>query len=265
MTQLVVEKRAVDQSSTTGLADRVSLYGRKEISEVIANLIAERKHWETNEFASSNKRKYQILQSCYVLYKDMVGITAEKLALKRAFNKHCEELGLEFKDSTHLMVRVVTAVFGNQDRRRVSSYAKALRIAAEKNIGSMDIPKFLSDAGGVEEVRREGKTVRVNIKEKAKVGLTLMQGKTLAQAQSDALNAEFDEAAYDGAALLMSTREVDGSFHIKYVLQNGVLITSALAHLPTLLKDKEALKAEEQKAANDEAIRAVAIKEAQAA
>ena len=92
-----------------------------------------------------------------------------------------------------------------------------------------------------------------------------MQGKTLAKAQSDALNAEFDEAAYDGAALLMSTREVDGSFHIKYVLQNGVLITSALAHLPTLLKDKEALKAEEQKAANDEAIRAVAIQEAQAA
>ena len=63
----------------------------------------------------------------------------------------------------------------------------------------------------------------------------------------------------------MSTREVDGSFRIKYVLQNGVLITSALAHLPTLLKDKEALKAEEQKAANDEAIRAEAIKEAQAA
>ena len=265
MTQLVAETRAVDQSSTTGLADRVSLYGRKEISEVISNLIAERKHWETNEFASSNKRKYQILQSCYVLYKDMVGITVEKLALKRAFNKHCEELGFEFKDSTHLMVRVVTAVFGNQDRRRVSSYAKALRIAAEKNIGSMDIPKFLSDAGGIEEVRREGKTVRVNIKEKAKIGLTLMQGKTLAQVQGDALNAEFDEAAYDGAALLISTREVDGSFHIKYVLQNGVLITSALAHLPTLLKDKEALKAEEQKAANDEAIRAVAIQEAQAA
>ena len=62
--------------------------------------------------------------------------------------------------------------------------------------------------------------------------------------------------------LLLSTREVDGSFQIKYVIQNGVLITSALAHLPSLLKEKEALKAEEQKAANDDQVRSEAINQA---
>jgi squalene cyclase len=126
----------------------------------------------------------------------------------------------------------------------------------------LDIPKFLSDAGGVEEIRRESKSTKANTKEKAAVGLTLMESKALASAQSDALNAVFDEAAYEGAVLLLSTRKVDGSFQIKYVIQNGVLITSALAHLPALLKEKEALKAEEQKAANDDQVRSEAINQA---
>jgi len=191
----------------------------------------------------------------------MAGVSSEKLALKRAFNKYCEERGFNFKDSTHLMVKVVTCVFGNENRRRTSSYAKALRIAAEKRIGSLDIPKFLTEAGGIEELRRESKA-KVSVKDKAKLGLPLMACSALGVVQSDALNAVFDEAAYDGAVLLMSTREVDGSFQIKHLIQSGVLVTSALAHLPTLLKEKEALKAEEQKAANDDQVRSKAINQA---
>jgi len=260
----VLDAIKVETNVTSDLAEKVSLNNRKEIGDVVDRLIAERKSWQSNEFARSNQRLYQILQSCYILYKDMSGVTGEKLALKRAFNKYCDELGCNFKDSTHLMVKVVRCVFGD-DRRRASSYAKVLRIAADKHIGALDIPQFLSDAGGVEEIRRESKSSKANIKEKAAVGLTLMESKALASTQSDALNAVFDEAAYDGAVLLMSTREVDGSFQIKYVLQNGVLITSALAHLPALLEEKEALKAEEQKAANDDQVRSEAINQALAA
>jgi hypothetical protein len=261
----VLEKPQTATLTVSDLALKVSSNTQKEIGAVVDRLIADRKHWEANEFSSSNQRKYQILQSCHILYKSMAGVTGEKLALKRAFNHYCKEHGYNFKDSTHLMVKVVTCVFGNENRRRVSSYAKALRVAIEKGIGSMDIPKFLSDSGGVEEIRRESKSPKSNSKEKAQIGLTLMDSKSLGSAQSDALNASFDEAAYNGAVLLMSTREVDGSFQIKYVLQNGVLITGALAHLPTLLKEKEDLKAEEQKAANDEQARSEAVNQAVAA
>jgi len=258
----VLDAIRVETNTTSDLAEKVSLNNRKEIGDVVDRLIAERKSWQSNEFARSNQRLYQILQSCYGLYKDMSGVTGEKLALKRAFNKYCDELGCNFKDSTHLMVKVVSCVFGSDNRRRTSSYAKVLRIAAEKRVVTLDIPKFLSDAGGVEEIRRESKSTKANTKEKAAVGLTLMESKALASAQSDALNAVFDEAAYEGAVLLLSTRKVDGSFQIKYVIQNGVLITSALAHLPALLKEKEALKAEEQKAANDDQVRSKAINQA---
>ena len=260
----VLDKEKVASQATSDLANKVSQNTQKEIGAVVDSLIAERKHWEHNEFASSNQRKYQILQNCYVLYKSMAGVSSEKLALKRAFNKYCQERGYNFKDSTHLMAKVVTCVFGNENRRRVSSYAKALRIANEKRIGSLDIPTFLKEAGGIEELRREA-SAKVSVKDKAKLGLPLMANPALGVVQSDALNAVFDEAAYDGAVLLMSTREVDGSFQVKHLIQSGVLVTSALAHLPTLLKEKEATKAEEAKAANDEQARSEAVDQAVAA
>jgi len=260
----VLDAVKVESNTTSDLAEKVSMNNRKQIGAVVDKLIAERKSWQSNEYALSNQRLYQLLQSCYVLYKEIAGVSAEKLALKRAFLGHCVDLGYKFKDSTHLMYKVVACVFSEANKRRVSSYAKALRIANENAIGSIDIPKFLSDAGGIEEVRRNTKS-KASVKDKAKLGLPLMDGPTLASVQSDALNALFDEAAYDGAVLLMSTREVNGSFSIKHVIQSGVLVTSALAHLPTLLKDKKALQEAEDKAANDESARSEAIQDAIAA
>jgi len=137
----VLDAIRVETNTTSDLAEKVSLNNRKEIGDVVDRLIAERKSWQSNEFARSNQRLYQILQSCYGLYKDMSGVTGEKLALKRAFNKYCDELGCNFKDSTHLMVKVVSCVFGSDNRRRTSSYAKVLRIAAEKRVVTLDIPK----------------------------------------------------------------------------------------------------------------------------
>ena len=115
----VLDKEKVASQATSDLANKVSQNTQKEIGAVVDGLIAERKHWEANEFASSNQRKYQILQNCYVLNKSMAGVSSEKLALKRAFNKYCEERGFKFKDSTHLMYKVVACVFGEQNKRRV--------------------------------------------------------------------------------------------------------------------------------------------------
>ena len=102
----VLDKEKVASQATSDLANKVSQNTQKEIGAVVDGLIAERKHWEANEFTSSNQRKYQILQDCYVLNKSMAGVSSEKLALKRAFNKYCEERGFKFKDSTHLITQL---------------------------------------------------------------------------------------------------------------------------------------------------------------
>jgi hypothetical protein len=263
MSTEALEKKEVKEITTSigNLSIKVSDGARTSISKAFDLLIKERKDWQSNEYLASNTRLYGICQNCYAMYQEMKGVTGEKLALKRAFNSYASDMGLNFKESTHLMVKIVRVVFGD-NLRRVSTYARALRIAEEKKTSVIDIPRFLQDAGGIEEVRRESKSSKKSKSDKKDKGLQLMKVKSLAEVQSDALNGNFDEGAYEGAVVLMSTREADGSFQIKHVIQNGAIITNSLIHLVSLNKEElEKAKVEEQ-AANDEVSRDEAIKQA---
>lgn len=256
-----LELTKVAADATPKLSVRIGNKTKDEIKTAFDGLILQRKNWEQNEFARSNKRLYEIFQACYALYLEMKGVTAEKLSLKRAFNSYCTDNGVKYKDSTHLMVKIVRCVFGD-DRRRVSAYATALRIADEQLIPSSGIPEFFRNAGGFEEVRRKKNPNALDIEAKKTQGLLLMSSPSLGELHNDRLNAVFDEAAYEGAVLLMSTREPDGSFQVKYVLQNGSLITSALVHLIALNKEQQAKKKVEQEAANDAKVRDQAVQQA---
>ena len=101
---LEVPKVAVDP--TPKLSIRVGDKTKHEIKTAFDGLISERKNWEQNEYARSNQKLYEIFQKCYALYLEMKGVTAEKLALKRAFNTYCTDNGVKYKDSTHLMVKI---------------------------------------------------------------------------------------------------------------------------------------------------------------
>ncbi len=253
-TTTVLEK---DLDAVEHLASKIGDNTKNEIKTAFDYMIAERKNWQENEYARSTQRLYEILQQCYAMYHEMKGVSAEKLAMKRAFNSYCTDIGVNFNDSTHLMTKIVRCVFGD-DRRRVSAYALALRIADEQKTSVLDIPKYFTEAGGYEEVRRNN-TNKANKADKKAQGLSLMSTPSLGSVTSDALNAAFDEGNYDGAVLLMSTREPDGSFQVKYVIQQGTIVTSALAHLVTLTKDKQEKVNTETKAANDENMRDKAI------
>ena len=257
---LEVPKVATD--TTLKLSVRVGDKTKHEIKTAFDGLISERKSWEQNEFARSNQKLYEIFQKCYALYLEMKGVTAEKLALKRAFNAYCTDNGVTYKDSTHLMVKICRVVFGSNDRRRISAYATALRIADEQKTPSSGIPEFFSNAGGFEEVRRKKSPNGLTMEAKKNQGLVLMSAPSIGMLHNDSLNAVFDEAAYEGAVLLMSTREPDGSFQIKYVLQNGSLITNALVHLVTLDKEQQTKRKDEQEAANDASVRDQAVQQA---
>ena len=70
----VLDAVKVTTPVSSDLAVQVSINTQKQIGEVVDRLIADRKHWEAHEFASSNQRKYGLLQSCHILYKSMAEI-----------------------------------------------------------------------------------------------------------------------------------------------------------------------------------------------
>jgi hypothetical protein len=256
----VLEKE--EQITSIGkLAVKVGDDAKTSIKNAFDLMIKERISWQDNEYLASNTRLYAICQHCYAMYHEMKGVTGEKLALKRAFNSYCGDLGLNFKESTHLMVKIVRVVFGD-NLRRASTYARALRVASEKNISVIDIPKYFQNAGGIEEVHRDNSSDKKAKTDKKEQGFRLMKTKSLAEVKSDALNTQFDDGSYEGAVLLLSTRESDGSFQIKYVVQNGAIITNSLIHIVGLNKEKQEKDKVEENAANDDLTRDEAIKHA---
>jgi hypothetical protein len=154
-------------------------------------------------------------------------------------------------------------VFGD-DRRRVSNYGRVLLIAAEKNIYSSDFISFIEECGGVEEVRRDKKLGK-SPADRAKTGKASLHGEVLGSVSSDLLNSKFDASAYTDAVLLLATREDDGSFAIRRVIQNSTVITNAFASLAAEVKKENEKTEVEKTAVSDMQLRDDAIDAALAA
>ena len=261
MDQIAEVTEKVDGQVVTNLVEKITQDSQISVGAVVNNLIAERKAWQTQDLTRSNERLYGILQSCYILFQSMNSIKTEAMALKKGFLEFCKQQGCGFKDNTHLMTKVVQCVFGD-DRRRVSAYALALRAAAELKVAHMDIPQFFRDKGGVEEVRRERSPNHKTAKDKAAIGQTVMEGGILASFHSDTLAGQFQASEYNGSLILLSTRESDGSFAVRRLVQNGTAITAVLASLAHSVAQEQQAKAPATKAANDDQSRDIAIKQA---
>ncbi|NBP40273.1 MAG: hypothetical protein EBV34_17890, partial [Betaproteobacteria bacterium] len=81
---------------------------------------------------------------------------------------------------------------------------------------------------------------------------------------SDTLNANFNSQSLEEGVVLLATREDDGSFAVRRVVQNQAVVNSALAAFATAGAEKakaeaiakEQLAVEEQRAAARAALRA---------
>lgn len=260
MDQVIAVKEKVDGQVVTNLVEKITLDSQASVGVVVNNLIAERKAWQEQDLSRSNERLYGILQSCYVLFQSMNSIKPDAMAIKKGFSNYCLQQGWDFKENTHLMTKVVQCVFGD-NRRRVSAYALALRVALEEKTSSMDIPRYFRDAGGIEEVRRKRSPNHKTAKDKAKIGIIAMDDRILASFHSDTLASKFQASEYNGAMILLSTRETDGSFAVRRLVQNGSAITAVLSSLASMVTKEQQEKALATKAANDDQVRDTAIKD----
>ena len=259
MDQVSIEEKAAPQA-VKSLVVELTQTAIKSVKTAFDVLIAQRMDWEVSELTRSNERLYEILQSCYALYNSMDSTSSSAMGLKSAFKEYYKEQYPTAKADAPLITRIVRAVFGHE-RRLVSAYSIALREAADKKIGVLDIPQFFRSAGGVEQVRRTRSPNHKTAKEKAGIGSLALNGKILASVQSDDLAANFKAVDYEGSVILLSTHEANGSFAIRRVVQSGSAITAVLSSLANSMKEESEKKIPEQKASNDDSMRDEAISE----
>lgn len=230
----------------------------RAVGEAIDQLISERVHWENNELANSNETLYALLQHCYSLNNAMSGSDFTAKALRKGMSNYIQQKGYQFKESSPLITKIVKCVFG-VDRRRVNAYSSALRVAIAERVAVMNLPKFFKDKGGIEEVRRQSTSGKAKtMKDKVELGRAVLESDVLAKVQSDTLNKNFSNDSLEEGVVLLATREDDGSFAIRRVVQSNSAVKSALAACASVGQDKEKAKQFEDEQKAIEAERAAA-------
>ena len=211
----------------------------KAIGDAIDELVTQRISWENNELTNANEALYGLLQHCYSLNNAMSGADTTAKALRKGLANYIANKKYIFTDSTPLITKVVKCVFG-VDRRRVNAYSTALRVAITKKKSVIELPKFFREQGGIEEVRRKTTTAKgKTMKDKVELGRAVLESEALASVASDRLNASFSTQNLEEGIVLLATREDDGSFAIRQVVQANSAVKSALAACSSVGQEKE--------------------------
>ena len=93
-----------------------------------------------------------------------------------------------------------------------------------------------------------------SVKEKAALGRSVLDGDVLATVSGDTLNANFSTESLEEGVVLLATREDDGTFAVRRVVQNKSVINSALATFASVGAEQEKAKLlqEEQNAVDEQ-------------
>jgi hypothetical protein len=227
-------------------------------------LVAQRQAWQDNAYRASNEQLYALLQECYATYKAMSMDTAEAKALRSALTDYINLKGVKFNSGTHTIVKIVQCVFG-ADRRRVSAYGIVLRRALSEGVSVMDIPTYIRERGGVEEIRLAKAPNAMTTRQKAAVAIEAVQAHSLGVFISSELAARLDAGKIGKAVVLVGTWQADGSVIVRTVVESGTAVNTALASHFSANKGAVRQQAQQQQAANDEQLRQEAIDAATAA
>lgn len=230
--------------------DNTALQASVNVRNHFEQLTLEREAWETNAYRTSNEQLYAILQKCYQTYKAMTSDAPEAKALRSGLQDYINSKGLKFRDGTHTIVKIVKCVFGD-DRRRVSAYGIVLRTALAQNIFAHDIPAFIRNNGGVEEIRLAKAPNAMTLKQKAGVATSAVQSENMGVFSSAALSQKLDAGNIGKTVVLLGTWQADGSVVMHSVVENEGAVNAALASFYASNKKALTAQAFQQDAVND--------------
>jgi hypothetical protein len=219
-------------------------------ANMLANMEAERITWEQGVYRTSNQSLYAVLAKCLSFCGELSLADAKQRS--SALETFFKERGYKYKKESPLVSRVVKAVFGNIDRRRVSTYSLVLRQAQKEMIANNDLAKWIEEKGGIQEIRLGRSATFVSPKTKAEAAKQLTKGSSfLGFAKSELLSMVADADYMGEACVLLAEQQPDGSFGIRCVLRGDGLVNAAFVALYAKQNEVLAKLKAEVKAAND--------------
>ena len=132
-------------------ATKKNLTASIEVRQRIEDLVIMREVFETTQLARSNQALYSLISDCLSLYRDLTegeDLKAKKLGLQDFINFK----GYVFKSTSPLSLKVIRCVFGEKDRRRISTYHTVLRVAITEKWALDEVAARIAERGGVQEI-----------------------------------------------------------------------------------------------------------------
>ena len=196
----------------------------------IEQLVIEAQVWHDTVFTTSNEQLYKILAKCYDLYLQMADKNDEiaAKAVRTAFQDFLNLKGYKFGKATHTLNKIVKCVFGF-DRRRVNAYGTVLQVALAQGLTPEQLPPFIRDKGGVEEIRLSATANGMTAKQKAEAVVSTLKDKQLGVVASDQLAAMLDAGKIGEQTLLIGTWQANGTIAVQALVESATVLNAALA------------------------------------
>jgi hypothetical protein len=185
-----------------------------------------RKLWETTVYRTSNQQLYKVLDGCYAYGAKLPLESAKQRSedLKKFF----ADRGYRVNHDAPLLTRIVKAVFGNVDRRRISTYSLVLRSATAAGVAPGRLAQWIEENGGIQEIKLGRSKTFVSAATKITTAKqSLAKSSVLGVAKSPALGLLADADFIGSACVLLAEQQADGGFTIKALVRAESAVNAA--------------------------------------
>ncbi|MBT8606381.1 hypothetical protein G6677_07900 [Polynucleobacter paneuropaeus] len=219
-------------------------------TKLLAGMEAKRISWEQGAYRTSNLELYNVLAECLLFSGELpVGESKQRSSALEGFFK---ERGYKYKKDSHIIARVVRAVFGNIDRRRISTYVLVLRQAQKSKVEATQLAQWIEDNHGIQEIKLARSATFISPTVKASIAKADFENlPVLAIAKSEQLSQLADAGFVGEDCVLIAQQLADGSFAIRALVRKEGAVNAAFTALYGDIKSQEVAAKKEVDAAND--------------
>lgn len=243
---VVVENNVVTLDNTPPSA-KIATHFRARVD----SLAVEASAWEIGVYTKSNDILYSLIQKSYELYKDLSNDPDGNLKYrKQGLADYMALKGLSAYIDKPMAARIIRCVFGNKDRRRISTYTSVLKFIIKQGYAVADVPAKIAELGGVQEISLGRAGNALTPKQKAAIASAKVAEAVLGSVSSEALSKLADAETMGDKFAAVLTQNSDGTFSINCLVHSHAAVNATLAAFYSANKEAMAVEAEEQKQAN---------------
>ena len=186
--------------------------------------------WESGAYANANAQLYGLFAEARQIHIELTNaqdpdLGAKKQALKDYMN--LKELS-SYWDKP-LTQRIIRCVFGNRDRRRISTYHTVLRYIVAQNWSPNEVVAGITAAGGVQEISLGHPAGYVSPKHRAATASAAIGDLSLATISGEKLAQFIDADKHGEKVAAVLTQNPDGTFSVNCIVSSNTAVNATLA------------------------------------